>query len=270
LDAYHSPREWRVIGHDYAVTFLHTWRGEVNYRGRQSSVERGIAFCNYPDEALIAAPEAGRVGSFNVLALSPALIHEWASELRVRGERPQWKSLFPRLSPELTMHFLRLSKSLRPGTAALQLQSDGAELAQLLVQELVAGVADVVPGEGPAIRGTSRMRECLHETGFDVDLDTLAREAGLSRFQALRAFKRRYGLPPHAYQLRLRISRARTMLRAGASPADVAAYFGFVDQSHMTRHFKRIVGVTPMQYVLSGAGPAPELTNAFELRVKRS
>ncbi len=41
------------------------------------------------------------------------------------------------------------------------------------------------------------------------------------------------------------------MLLAGVPPSDVAAHCGFVDQSHMTRHFKRIVGVTPSRYVRS-------------------
>jgi len=77
---------------------------------------------------------------------------------------------------------------------------------------------------------------------------------GLSRFQALRAFKRHYGMPPHAYQLRVRVGLAQRSLRAGGQPAQVAAEYGFVDQSHLTRHFKRLVGVTPAQYQRVGAG----------------
>jgi AraC-like DNA-binding protein len=92
------------------------------------------------------------------------------------------------------------------------------------------------------------MRECLNEEGFDVDLETLARKVGLNRFQALRTFKRRYGLPPHAYQLCVRLGHARSMLSQGGAAADVAARCGFVDQSHFTRLFKRSFGVTPMQY----------------------
>jgi transcriptional regulator GlxA family with amidase domain len=94
---------------------------------------------------------------------------------------------------------------------------------------LVSGAHEDPVHGGPHIRGTARMRECLNEEGIDIDLDTLARKAGLSRFQALRSFKRRYGLPPHAYRLCLRVSRARGMLIAGAPPADVAVHCGFVD-----------------------------------------
>jgi AraC-like DNA-binding protein len=44
------------------------------------------------------------------------------------------------------------------------------------------------------------------------------------------------------------------MLIDGAPAADVAVRCGFVDQSHFTRHFKRIAGVTPAQYALSAKG----------------
>ncbi len=81
-----------------------------------------------------------------------------------------------------------------------------------------------------------------------VSLDGLAAAAGLGRFALLRAFQRRFGLPPHAYQLQLKIERARTLLRSGQSAAWVAGELGFCDQSHFTRHFKRILGVTPGDY----------------------
>ncbi|CAM5537911.1 AraC family transcriptional regulator OS=Streptomyces fumanus OX=67302 GN=GCM10018772_29740 PE=4 SV=1 [Streptomyces fumanus] len=45
-----------------------------------------------------------------------------------------------------------------------------------------------------------------------------------------------------------RVERARQLLLAGRAPADVATATGFYDQAHLTRHFKRLVGVTPGRY----------------------
>lgn len=53
------------------------------------------------------------------------------------------------------------------------------------------------------------------------------------------------GITPHAFQTNLRIGHACTLSRAGDPPAAVAAACGFADQSHLTRVFKRAVGVTP-------------------------
>ncbi|HKO49526.1 MAG TPA: helix-turn-helix transcriptional regulator, partial [Polyangiaceae bacterium] len=84
----------------------------------------------------------------------------------------------------------------------------------------------------------------------------LAKQVGVSRFQALRTFKRRYGLPPHTYQLSVRLAFAQKALREGLQPADVAAQYGFFDQSHLTRHFKRLWGLTPAQYARLGSACA--------------
>lgn len=82
----------------------------------------------------------------------------------------------------------------------------------------------------------------------DVSLATLATQVNLSPFHLLRVFKQETGLSPHAYLTQTRIWHARKLLLAGFPIADVAAQTGFADQSHLTRRFKRIVGVTPGQY----------------------
>jgi len=79
-------------------------------------------------------------------------------------------------------------------------------------------------------------------------LDDLARAARMSPFALLRAFRAETGLPPHAYLNQLRVRLARQLLDDGLAPAVVAAEAGFADQAHLTRHFKRVVGVPPGAY----------------------
>jgi AraC-like DNA-binding protein len=79
-------------------------------------------------------------------------------------------------------------------------------------------------------------------------LQELADAVGANRFVLLRQFRHRVGLPPHAYVLRLRVDRARSLLARGADIADVAFLLGFSDQSHFSRLFKRVVGIPPGDY----------------------
>jgi AraC-like DNA-binding protein len=79
-------------------------------------------------------------------------------------------------------------------------------------------------------------------------LEQLAAEFGTSPFALLRAFKSAYGLPPHAWLTGERVKEARRLLDAGVAPASAATAVGFTDQSHLNRHFTRIVGVPPGAY----------------------
>jgi AraC-like DNA-binding protein len=99
----------------------------------------------------------------------------------------------------------------------------------------------------PALR---RARELLvDEAHRNITLDELATVAGTSRHRLARLFRSAYGLPPHRLQLAARISRARRLLERGMPPAGVAQQVGFVDQSHLHRHFCRRLGMTPGRYL---------------------
>jgi AraC-like DNA-binding protein len=100
-----------------------------------------------------------------------------------------------------------------------------------------------------------RLRELLAELLSPLVPERTATVGDTIRVRDLRSFKRQYGLTPHAYDLCKRIALAKQALRSGAKPSHVAHTFGFVDQSHLTRHFKRLVGVTPFQYSRAGRQP---------------
>lgn len=94
-----------------------------------------------------------------------------------------------------------------------------------------------------------RVRDLI-ETRYteNLSLDELAAVAHLSPFYLVRVFTKEIGLPPHAYLVQTRVMRARDLLRAGVSAAQAAVDVGFVDQSHLHRHFKRVMGMTPRTY----------------------
>ena len=100
-----------------------------------------------------------------------------------------------------------------------------------------------------------RAREFLHaHMAETVTLGELAAASGLSMFRLARAFKAQVGLAPHAYQVQLRVLRARRLLAGGRPIAAVAAECGFYDQAHLTAQFKRHTGVTPGAYLRAQAG----------------
>ncbi|MBL1073847.1 AraC family transcriptional regulator [Nocardia sp. 2] len=94
--------------------------------------------------------------------------------------------------------------------------------------------------------GLDAARQMLHDRWTEpVTVAELTAAVGIPRATLINAFRAAYGLPPHAYLLRLRANRARRLLLAGGQPAEVAVATGFADQAHLTRICKRYFGVTP-------------------------
>ena len=111
-------------------------------------------------------------------------------------------------------------------------------------------VADPIPSDA-----IERARCYIDAHPFDnFGLDDLSRLTGLSPFHLVRTFKKAIGLSPVAYRNQRRIAAARRRLVDGEPTAQIALDLGYADQSHFTRHFQRIVGVSPQRYARGIAG----------------
>lgn len=136
------------------------------------------------------------------------------------------------------------------GDSVASLERDGA------LQDLLARLEERARGRpDPAAGGGSRpdsvdaaVRHLAAHVGEEVRLDQLARLAGMSPCRLNRLFSRHMGMPPHEYQTLLRVQAVKAAIGAGVGLAEASAQAGFFDQSHMTRCFRKVVGMTPGQY----------------------
>jgi AraC-like DNA-binding protein len=107
-----------------------------------------------------------------------------------------------------------------------------------------------------APRTVGIVRDYLHANAeHQVSIGDLAQAACVSGTQVIRAFSAETEMPPHSYLVSLRVDRAKALLRAGTSPAATALHVGFSDQSQLTRHFKRVTGVTPGRFAAEASPP---------------
>jgi len=141
------------------------------------------------------------------------------------------------------------------------------ELEPLFVDDLLVGIAGGLLRQAgkPAPRlGHPAQRQvrlaCDYlaaNTDRAVQSRELERLTGLDRFELARHFRALYGTSPHRFQLMRRLQQARQIIVSGAGLAEAAAATGFVDQSHMNRHFKKAFGMTPGRWAsLAVAGTA--------------
>ena len=229
--------------------------GQYEYRGSRHVFGAGSL-------TVVNSGEAHRPGqgldfavptAFRMLYLAPQALHQLAAVLKGRPmPEPFFAELvLPAATPaRALLHHVHEALAVGPADLA----TDGA-----LLQFQVALLTHHAPGQGaprpvaadhPAV---GRVRDYLHAHAADtLTLRELADVACLSEYHLSTLFARRYGVALHQYQIQLRLDRAKVLLLAGQPAGTVARQVGFFDGSHLVRHFKRVVGLTPSRYRLAG------------------
>lgn len=220
-----------------------------------------------------------RIGPGDVFVLSPGEVHSGGpaenSIWRYRAFYPP-ASLMRRAAQELTgrdrgvphftravfndphvVHFLRRAHIAleQPGSALARESRLLEALANLIARHAVGRLAArPIGNEHRAVKLAKDYLDSLPTE--NVPLKTLARQVDLSPFHLSRVFRRETGLSPHTYQILVRLRLAKTLLAEGAPISQAAVDAGFYDQAHLTRHFKRVFGVTPGRYLGMGSSAA--------------
>jgi AraC-like DNA-binding protein len=217
---------------------------------RQQRADAGELFLLEPEAVhtgMAAVPE-GWV--YKVLYVEPEILCEWAEH---DGRPPRAARWVVFEDPALRGRLLRAH-------AALAMDERGLAVEEAIlgaVAELRPHLRGVVPERQrarPEHAAVRRARAHLLERWNEpVSLAELSAVAGLSRFELVRRFGAETGLTPHTFQTQLRVRRARRMLGDGVPPAAVAADCGFADQPHLSRVFKRYVGVSPGRFARARA-----------------
>jgi AraC-like DNA-binding protein len=221
------------------------------YRGGWHLVPPGTLSVLMPQEVHLAVETEDRTrpSGYQVLYADAGRVEELADELGARRTGTPYFADIALTDRQLITKFHHLHRSARDPSTRLQFDTDLLSL----FTGLIARHSDhpVDPEPPTASRHAVRLVRTYLEDNFaaNVSLDELAKLANLSPFHLARLFRQEVGMPPHAFQLQIRLTRAKRLLLQGIPVSAVATETGFFDLSHFTRHFKRHVGVTPGNYV---------------------
>jgi AraC-like DNA-binding protein len=80
-------------------------------------------------------------------------------------------------------------------------------------------------------------------------LDDICREFDISKFQFIRMFKSSTGISPYQYFLNCKVELAKQLIERNKDVYSAVAGCGFVDLTHLNKHFKRIYGITAFEYM---------------------
>jgi AraC-like DNA-binding protein len=244
MSVYESSRRWHAFHERYAFAVFRKAAATVRYRGREQQIDDGAVVVREPGEAHSYTAVA-KPAEFKVLFVEAPLLVDAAREA---GHAALLHfAPTPLGNPDFYWLLYRLCSSIEDDEEPLEQQALFAMCMVALARrtERPPRAAALHNGRLAVARAKAYLRERCSES---ISLEELALVSGLSRFGLVHAFTKEVGLSPHAYQVHVRVERARALLQRGLSPATVATTLGFADQSHFTRHFKRILQVTPSQY----------------------
>ncbi len=272
----HMSKEWVKIWHDpvleglelhHATYITHTFPRHMHdfyvlgvieagtqtffYRGTRHITPTGGVFVINPGEAHTG--EALLASGYTYRTLYPAvsLFKRVASELTGREEQIPFFSAAVILDPDLSRHLVELHYALATAQSPLEREARFMEASVYLITNYaeLRLPEQRLGWERQAVKQVRHYLEDHYAEG--ATLSELAHLVGLSPFYLLRIFEQEVGIPPHAYLESIRIRQAQRRLICGTPIAEVAYELGFSTQSHFTHRFKRLLGVTPGQYVSS-------------------
>ena len=250
------------LTHDYPPHIHEQQCIVLVHHGSETTTVRGTAHTVLPGGIFILDPEELHSSlsidaDYRAFKIQAAEFRRIATEIVGFASGPPYFSSFAIDDAHVFRLLVRLYVNLEENNSLLEQESDFlSTMAMLLSRHNKKNpVLQKVYKED---RNVDRVREYLKATyRKNISLSELTLLTNLDRFYLLRVFANKVGVPPHEFQTQLRIAHARELIRKGYSISEAALETGFFDQSHLSRHFKRIVGMTPGEY-LSGCNIVQE------------
>lgn len=232
---------------DYCIWFNTSGGERYTQRGQSEILQPGCFGIVAPGDVHANRAVAHTERSLMTFYVQEARLQSVVSQLGAPSAGIAFRSSLYR-DPGCLELLVKLFGTLRNSPYALEKESAFLEVFALLAgRHGVARTREAAIGsEVGRVRGAI---DLFHERlSENISLDELARQFDCTPFHLIRCFKKECGLTPYAYLLRLRLERARELIRQGRPLVDSALETGFADQSHLTRHFKTHYGISPGEF----------------------
>lgn len=233
----------------FGIAIVESGAMAFDYRGEIHIAPAGSVVITHPGEMHTGHAAIATGWTYRTILPAADWLQKAAASLAERSRTVPYFSSPVIHDRSLNQHLVALHQTLETSPSPLERES------RFLwsMAQLVGSYASDRPSAKPIGKehhAVQQIRDYLtaHYTD-NVSLTELSALVSVEPLRLLRAFRKQVGLPPHAYLNHVRIQQAKRLLIADWSITQAALETGFTDQSHLHRHFKKIVGVTPGQYV---------------------
>lgn len=258
LTAEYHDHEFTPHWHDaYTIPVIEEGAERYRYRATHYVAEAGSVPVINPGEVHTGSRAVDEGWRYRVMYVPIEYMHSLAQDIAGGAQPLPWFDADVIRDADLARRLSRAHQLLEAGAAGLPALTSAPTADPLAAESALLDALSTLlvrygrtppehvlrPARDPRV---ATMKEHLaSHLVTPLLLADLAAAVSLSPFHAARLFAQATGLPPHAWRNQIRLQRSLAPLRAGRPVAEVAAASGFVDQSHFTRHFRRMFGVPP-------------------------
>jgi AraC family transcriptional regulator len=234
------------IGHSF------TWEGKKKGRFHRVFKARG-AISFFPSRQPFSGWLKVKRGVFAdvlYLALNPVFVSRVAEGLEFDADRIEL--IEKRQGPDPTLHHIAMAlrAGVQTGDALDRMYGEALStaLAVHLLREYSAAVLEPKRQYGrlPREKLVRAVEYIQNQLDTDLTVSGIAQAVYMTPYYFTRLFKESTGKSPYQYVVEARVRKAKELLTTGKfTISEAAHHVGFADQSHLTRHFKRILGLPP-------------------------
>src|SRR6266404_6176741 len=194
--------------------------------------------------------------NFLFLTLDPVFVRRVVEGLELDADRIELIEQQRSTDPTLHHIAMALRAGVQTGAALDRMYGEGLStaLAAHLLREYGAAVLGPKRQYGGLTRAKLvRVVEYVQDQlNADLTVSRIAQAVSMGPYYFSRLFKESTGQSPHQYVVEARVRKAKELLTTGKfTIREAAHHVGFVDQSHLTRHFKRVFGLPPKRLLES-------------------
>jgi AraC-like DNA-binding protein/mannose-6-phosphate isomerase-like protein (cupin superfamily) len=234
--------------HDYYVIgFIEEGQRYLLCNNEEYILNSGDVIIFNPGDPHACEQVDGRTLDYRCLNINPAVMRKYVLEITGKDDLPRFTPVVLYQS-ELAVSLHELHQMILEGHTDFQKE----ELLLLLLEQLLRDYSNAGPLTTSRELTTEIKIICEYiESHYaeSITLNQLTELTGLSKYHLLRLFTRQKGISPYCYLETIRIGHAKRLLEQGTLPVEVAFQTGFGDQSHFTNFFKKLIGLTPRQYM---------------------
>lgn len=231
----------------YVIGFIEEGQRHLVCKGEEYIINPGDLLLFNPYDTHSCEQIDGKTLDYRCINVTLEVMTKMVSEINGDAHLPIFHQNVVRNS-ELVDHLKELHISISEDVGELKKE----ELFLYLLEELIQAHSNLenLPAVSETAHEITAVCHYLEENyTTTIRLNDLSTITGWSKYHLLRTFTKKMGISPNSYLETIRINHAKQLLEQGVNPIEVPFLTGFSDQSHMTKFFKRQVGLTPKQYM---------------------